>query len=161
VRGVRSGSDRRRRARHGGRALFAFARSPEAGAGGPPLTHAPGSISRLLHLLEGAKVEGSLTMTQLLGVNQSRIRAPAGRKRKSVRTIRGSDWAQIGRAIGGTDPMKGLGRTWARGWTGTLRPSCWVVVGGWVSEGTEREGMWFCSTPTVVHLSRLILFYPG
>ena len=38
--------------------------------------HSPGSMSRLLHLDEGANDEGSLTITQLLGVTHSRIRAP-------------------------------------------------------------------------------------
>ena len=46
----------------------------------------PGSMSRLLHLDEGAKVEGSFTITQLLGVTHSRIRAPV---HSSVRTVLG------------------------------------------------------------------------
>src|SRR5258706_626981 len=83
-------------------------------------------MSRLLHLDEGAIVAGSWTLTQLLGVRHSRIRAPV---LSSVRTVTGG--STIGpRCIAGfvcateaTDPVKGLLRLWLMKWKDAPVPS--------------------------------------
>jgi len=59
-------------------------------------------MSRLLHLDEGANVEGSLTITQLLGVSQTRMRAPGERRgqKRSTPAVRSLDLAGVDVAIG-------------------------------------------------------------